>query len=435
MRRVWIVLVSLLWSITATQAQGGGCPQIVARALELVSAACADVGRNQACYGHVDLTAIPQPTAVDFKFQQIGDITRVADLASLTLKPMNEQAGTWGVALMRLQANIPDSLPGQNVTFVLFGDVSILPTASAEGAPMQAFFLRTGIGDAPCAEAPSSGLLVQTPQGVGEVAFTVNGVDISMGSTILFRSMTGEEMTVSALEGAAAINFDGALYPVVAGTWTRMALGQASVVDRPTLPIAYVNETLEALPIGLLEREIIPREPFTPQELEKLYEFIRRGEAPCDDEEGLFPPCERLPGQGAVGEGEARWASDDDWGEPLPFRMNYEGRLLDVLLDGESLILRDDDGSECVLATYSRRESRPSCEDVLDLDWLEDSADFIQQQGQFDDFFESLDAPSGPRPPVIVPPTMPTVVVPAPPVGSGYGDDDDNDDDDDDDDD
>jgi hypothetical protein len=257
------------------------CPQIVARALELVSEACADTGRNQVCYGHIDLTAIPQPTASDFTFQKIGDITRVNDLTSLTLKPMNEEAGTWGVALMRLQANIPDTLPGQNVTFVLFGDASILPAAGPSGSPMQAFFLRTGIGDAPCAEAPSSGLLVQTPEGVGEVVFNINGVDISIGSTILLRSMTGEEMTVSALEGAAVINVDGTLYPVVAGTWTRMSLGQISIVDRPILPIAYVNEVLEALPVSLLERPITPREPFTPEELEKLYDFIRRGAPPA----------------------------------------------------------------------------------------------------------------------------------------------------------
>jgi hypothetical protein len=281
-RNIWLVsLITLLLGATSAQAQGGRCPQIVARALELVSEACADTNRNQVCYGHIDLTAVPQPTAISFTFQQIGDIARVNDLASLTLKPMNEEAGTWGVALMRLQANIPDTLPGQNVTFVLFGDASILPVQSSSGSPMQAFFLRTGIGDAPCAEAPSSGLLVQTPEGVGKVVFNINGVDISMSSTILFRSMTGEEMTVSALEGAAVINIDGTLYPVVAGTWTRMSLGQISVVDRPILPIAYVNEVLEALPIRLLERPITPREPFTPEQLEKLYDFIRRGAPPA----------------------------------------------------------------------------------------------------------------------------------------------------------
>ena len=30
---------------------------------------------------------------------------------------------------------------------------------------MQAFYFRSGIGDAPCAEAPNSGILIQTPEG------------------------------------------------------------------------------------------------------------------------------------------------------------------------------------------------------------------------------------------------------------------------------
>ena len=31
----------------------------------------------------------------------------------------------WGIAIMGLQANLPDNLPGQNATIVLFGDVEI----------------------------------------------------------------------------------------------------------------------------------------------------------------------------------------------------------------------------------------------------------------------------------------------------------------------
>ena len=38
---------------------------------------------------------------------------------------MNASTGAWGVALMRIQANLPDTLPGQNVTMLIFGDVQI----------------------------------------------------------------------------------------------------------------------------------------------------------------------------------------------------------------------------------------------------------------------------------------------------------------------
>ena len=107
------------------------------------------------------------------------------------MSELNEDAGVWGVAVMSLQADIPNTLPGQNVTFILFGDVMIENAASDEQTPMQAFYLRTGIGDVACEEAPESGLLIQTPDGIDEVTFNVNGVDVQVGSTVLFQTEEG----------------------------------------------------------------------------------------------------------------------------------------------------------------------------------------------------------------------------------------------------
>src|SRR5690606_12835103 len=45
--------------------------------------------------------------------------------------------------------------------------------------PMQVFYLQTGVQDAPCGEAPNSGLMIQTPEGVAEVTLLMNEVDIS----------------------------------------------------------------------------------------------------------------------------------------------------------------------------------------------------------------------------------------------------------------
>jgi len=42
----------------------------------------------------------------------------------------------WGVSLMRLQAGLPDTLPGQNVTFLLFGDVAIQNAVDYEPPPV-----------------------------------------------------------------------------------------------------------------------------------------------------------------------------------------------------------------------------------------------------------------------------------------------------------
>lgn len=344
-------------------AQPASCPAIVLRALAAADTLCQQTGRNQACYANVALSAFPNPDAIDFQFEQAGDIASVADIDSMILSPMDETLGAWGVALMRLQANLPDSLPGQNVTFVLFGDVSIMPNSSADAAsPMQAFYLQSGIGDAPCAEAPASGVLVQTPEGARDVTFNVNGVDVSMGSTILFRSMPDQEMTISALEGAAVVQMDGALYPVVAGTWARMAFDEQGHLEHPSLPTAYKGEVLTALPINLLERDITPRSPLTPEELATLYDYLEQGRPPCDDAAGLFPACENLPEAHDETDPTFVWAQGDAWSDPLPLRINIDGDLWDI----NGNIMNSPDGESCLLQPDADQPDADQCSDLFD---------------------------------------------------------------------
>ena len=64
-------------------------------------------------------------------------------------------------------------------------------TQGASFTPMQAFYLRTGIGQPLCSQAPSA-LIIQGPQGM-HVNIEANGADITLGSTILLRSYSVEE--------------------------------------------------------------------------------------------------------------------------------------------------------------------------------------------------------------------------------------------------
>src|SRR5690606_34316427 len=134
-------------------------------ALNAADTACDSTGRNEVCYGNIQIEATARDEAPQFSFVSLGDMVSVLDVQSMTLSAYDEATEAWGVAIMRLQANIPDTLPGQNVTFILFGDVQITDaSADADGdfRPMQAFYLQSGIGDSPCKDAPDSGILVQT---------------------------------------------------------------------------------------------------------------------------------------------------------------------------------------------------------------------------------------------------------------------------------
>ncbi|MBZ0275295.1 MAG: hypothetical protein K8I60_04085, partial [Anaerolineae bacterium] len=125
--RLFIIVISgIILSAGFSAAQdAGNCPATVETALQALDQLCQDTERNQACYGHQMLVAEAQPDVTDFAFDTPGDKTPVSTIQSLHLRPYSEPDAVWGVALMRLQANLPDTLPGQNVTVLLFGDVSL----------------------------------------------------------------------------------------------------------------------------------------------------------------------------------------------------------------------------------------------------------------------------------------------------------------------
>lgn len=100
------------------------CSELVKTALQATNNVCEDTSRNSACYGHLKLQAEPQPGFGPFSFDKVGDTVSVAHLNTLRLSPMDMQTGTWGVALLRLQADIPDEKP-ENVNLLLFGDVEV----------------------------------------------------------------------------------------------------------------------------------------------------------------------------------------------------------------------------------------------------------------------------------------------------------------------
>ncbi len=124
MRAFKLLLTLLILSFAPAVLAQDDCPSIAKAALGAVDSACTNTGRNQVCYGNITLKATPRDGA-SLAFTKAGDIANVADVQTLQLSSMSLSDQSWGVALMQLQANLPDTLPGQNVTILLFGNVSI----------------------------------------------------------------------------------------------------------------------------------------------------------------------------------------------------------------------------------------------------------------------------------------------------------------------
>lgn len=260
MRRFPILILFVLLTFVVGQVLAqGSCPELVQAALAATDEFCLDTGVNEACYGNVQIDA---ELNGDFTFASTGDKVPLDAVQSLTMAGLDEAAGTWGVALMKLRADIPDSLPGQAVTFLLFGDVQIENAADAGTGltPMQAFYFNSGVGSPDCQEAPD-GILVQTPEGVAEVSFTVNGADVTLGSTAFFQTRLTDEgkppsLTMSVLEGQGSIEAFGVTQPVFAGSWVRVPIDEnfnVAAAPLPPKPYQFDKEDLGILPVDHLE--------------------------------------------------------------------------------------------------------------------------------------------------------------------------------------
>lgn len=113
-------LVSIGFSIAQ-----GTCPTLVEQALQAMGENCENVERNNACYGYNQVRAeFSEAVGEDF-FAQPADTAALNIIESIQTAEMNSDLSLWGVAVLNLQANIPNSLPGQSVKFVLLGDVEV----------------------------------------------------------------------------------------------------------------------------------------------------------------------------------------------------------------------------------------------------------------------------------------------------------------------
>jgi hypothetical protein len=91
-------------------------------------------------------------------------------------------------------------------------DFALLPIVEADEVieppyvgSMQALTLISGVDDAPCAGAPESGLIVQSPDLERGAYLIVNGLDIYFTGTLFLQAEPGADMIVSVLEGSALL--------------------------------------------------------------------------------------------------------------------------------------------------------------------------------------------------------------------------------------
>ncbi len=318
------------------------CPTVVKTALEAIGPNCGGIARNTACYGYNKVGATFSEAVADDFFIKPADQAELSKVSSLTTAPLDEALQEWGVAVMSVQANIPDSLPGEAVRFILLGNaemenavlppdqqpsvppINVIVTTSANirsaptrnanvigGAPagtvlvadglstdaewlrvsvsetvigwinrtlvrsdgdigslpvvtgvpqtpMQAFRLKTGVNDLSCAEAPSM-LVVQGPKGV-KIQITANGVDVELGSTVVFQTTSENTFKIGTVDGTGKA---GNLV-IPAGYMTEAPLNDEGDVEGhfgPVLPMSRnelaLMQTLENISPDVLNYTVV----------------------------------------------------------------------------------------------------------------------------------------------------------------------------------
>lgn len=129
------LLLAGITTFTDAQNDGGEiCPAFVEQALDALENNCDALDRNNACYGfnQVDSTFIEE-VAADF-FALPSDRTRVALLETLRTAALDLDTNLWGIAVMSIQADLPNTLPGQAVNFILLGDAEVENRVAPEDA-------------------------------------------------------------------------------------------------------------------------------------------------------------------------------------------------------------------------------------------------------------------------------------------------------------
>lgn len=236
------------------------CDELVAEALLVAGPACNGTERNQACYGN-NLVSAQFQEGLEQRFSNVGDLASIIGMRTLTTSALSEAEQVWGVAFLKAQANLPDTLPGQNVTFLLYGGATV-DNVSPE---MEAVVLNTGFGGTTCDALPPSAVLLQSPTGT-QVAMNMNGAGITLGSTLHIMARPNGLMTIATISGSATVSAFGVSRTVIPGSQVTLPLGSTDglqVVGPPSELQPFDLNAIQNAPFNLLPEAVIIPPPIS----------------------------------------------------------------------------------------------------------------------------------------------------------------------------
>ncbi len=229
------------------------CTLLVDQAESRVQSVCDALGRNQACYGNQTVEVDFQPGS-NLVFNASGDVVDLLSVRRVSTTPLDLQTQDWGIAVLKAQANLPQALPGENVTFILFNDTSV----ENPSPDMRAVVVSTRIGSVDCSNAPDSAVLIQSPTG-RQVTMNLNGADVTLGSTAYVTAEEGGDMTFAIIEGVGIISGFDTVRVVTRGMQVHLPLGTGDglhIIGAPSEPEPFDQDAIDRAPLNLLDRPV-----------------------------------------------------------------------------------------------------------------------------------------------------------------------------------
>jgi hypothetical protein len=217
------------------------CQEIIGRALELSGSSCDQIDSNNICYGNDTLLAELLPEASQ-RFSERGDIVGVNFLRRLSVSPINLDTQEWGIAIFKVLANLPRSLPGETVTLMVFGNT----TLDNQSQNLETFYFSSGLGEIVCEEVPFDGIMLSMPDGAG-IRFSVNGAELMLMGNAGLTAVQNGDMEVKLYSGSGQITSMGQTQSFGAGQQVSVGLGGSNGTEAVSVPSAPVPLSPEDL--------------------------------------------------------------------------------------------------------------------------------------------------------------------------------------------
>jgi len=220
-----VLLHEFVQAAVAQVAPGAGsaetsdvCPDFINQVIESLEQNCSTVGRNSACYGNTLVNAtFSQEVAQDY-FSQPADQAELITLQSISTSQIDLAQDVWGVALMSMQANLPGSLPGQSVNFLLFGDATVVNAVPPEEAvlPVEPLAVVTGAEVAVhTLPLPNANIVRSVPAGTFLQADALDETGVWVRIVYVDPALPDESAIGGWVPFASLETFDSSMLPVI----------------------------------------------------------------------------------------------------------------------------------------------------------------------------------------------------------------------------